>query len=200
MDAAPFVLTAKTPIKKHCMPRYIALLRAINVGGHTVKMEKLRVLFESLQFSGVQTFIASGNVIFESNSKAPENLKSKIEHCLQKALGYDVVTFLRTDAEVTAVAQYKPFPDSAVKSAVAFNVGFLAAPLTLESKHALMKFNSAIDDFQTHGREIYWLCKKKQSESTFSNAVLERALGIRATFRGRNTVMKLAAKYPPLQA
>ena len=51
------------------MPKYVALLRAINVGGHTVKMDHLRSLFEAIGFSNVETFIASGNVIFDSRSK-----------------------------------------------------------------------------------------------------------------------------------
>ncbi len=52
------------------MPKYVALLRAINVGGHTVKMDHLRRLFEALGFTNVETFIASGNVIFDSTSKS----------------------------------------------------------------------------------------------------------------------------------
>ena len=51
------------------MPKYIAFLRAINVGGHIVKMDQLRKLFEELQFEHVEKFIASGNVIFDTKSK-----------------------------------------------------------------------------------------------------------------------------------
>ena len=58
-----------------------------------------------------------------------------------------------------------------------------------------MALKTDIDDFATQEREIYWLCRKKQSESTFSNAVLEKTLGRQATFRGANTVQKMAAKY-----
>ena len=50
------------------MPRYIAFLRALNVGGHTVKMDHLRSLFEALGFGGVESFIASGNIIFDTPS------------------------------------------------------------------------------------------------------------------------------------
>ena len=50
------------------MSRYIAFLKAINVGGHNVKMDQLRKIFESMQFKNVETFIASGNVIFETES------------------------------------------------------------------------------------------------------------------------------------
>lgn len=179
------------------MPRYIALLRAINVGGHIVKMDELRSCFESLEFSGVETFIASGNVIFESSSKATASLERRIESCLHKTFGYEVATFLRTDSEVAAIAQYKPFSDSALKTSATLNIGFVAGPLESETVRKLMKFKSPIDDFHVNDREIYWLCKKKQSESTFSNVLFERSLGVRATFRGMNTILRLAAKYPP---
>jgi uncharacterized protein (DUF1697 family) len=46
------------------MPKYVAFLRAINVGGHTVKMDHLRRLFEALGFTNVETFIASSDVVF----------------------------------------------------------------------------------------------------------------------------------------
>jgi uncharacterized protein (DUF1697 family) len=178
------------------MARYVAFLRAINVGGHIVKMDHLRVHFESLGFSRVETFIASGNVIFEASSEAAANLSGKIESCLGKKLGYEVPTFVRTDSEVAALAQYRPFRDADLKTAGAFCVGFLAEPLGREANRTLMEFKTAIDDFHTQGREVYWLCKKKQSDSTFSNVSFEKRLGIRATFRGMNTIVRLAAKYP----
>ena len=74
------------------MPKYVAFLRAISGGGHTVKMDYLRSLFESLGFSNVETFIASGNVIFDSTSKSTKALEKKIESYLLKTLGYEVVT------------------------------------------------------------------------------------------------------------
>ena len=92
------------------MPKYVAFLRAINVGGHTVKMDQLRSLFEALSFSNVQTFIASGNVIFDSKSKSTKALEKKIESHLQDALGYEVATFIRTTSELAVIADYKPFP------------------------------------------------------------------------------------------
>ncbi|MEW6302369.1 MAG: DUF1697 domain-containing protein [Verrucomicrobiota bacterium] len=176
--------------------RYVAFLRAINVGGHVVKMDALRALFESLGLARVETFIASGNVIFTSSSKS-DRLQTKIEACLHKALGYEVATFLRTDAEVAAIAQHPAFPAAAIQSAGAYCVGFVAAPLRADAIKKLMSLKTAIDDFHVNGREVYWLCRKKQSDSTFSNNAFERALGIRATFRGMNTLLKLSAKYPP---
>ena len=91
------------------MPRLIAFLRAINVGGHNVTMAELRGLFEGLSFMEVETFIASGNVIFKSRSADITTLQRKIESRLLRSLGYEVKTFLRTVPEVAAIARYKPF-------------------------------------------------------------------------------------------
>jgi uncharacterized protein (DUF1697 family) len=174
--------------------KYVAFLRAINVGGHVVKMEVLRAHFASLGFSNVETFIASGNVIFESKAK-PASMQTKIERHLRESLGYEVATFIRTLAKVQAVSQYQPFTAAAVKSAGALCVGFLDGQLDDKACEALMRMKTDIDDFHVHGREVYWLCLNKQSESTFSNAKFERTLKVRATFRGVNTIAKLSAKY-----
>ena len=177
------------------MPRLIAFLRAINVGGHTVTMARLRKEFEALGLQDVETFIASGNVIFTSRSTDAAALEKKIESRLRASLGYEVATFVRTAAEVSAVAACKPFTPAQRDAAGAFCVGFLAKPLDAAAVRGLMAFKTDIDDFSVKGREVYWLCRKKQSESTFSNAGMERALKVRATFRGMNTVARLAAKH-----
>ena len=104
-------------------------------------------------------------------------------------------TFVRTLAEVAAIARYEPFHQSRMQSAGALCVGFLAKPLDAEGKTTLMAMKTAIDDFHVRGRELYWLCGKRQGESTFSNARFEKALAVRATFRGMRTVAQLAARY-----
>jgi uncharacterized protein (DUF1697 family) len=179
------------------MSRFIAFLRAINVGGHNVKMEELRGLFESLGFSNVETFIASGNVIFDAETENSGDLQKQIEAHLHKSLGYEVATFLRTATEIAEIVRYSPFYESKLQAAQTLNVAFLAESLQADTQKALMNLGTEIDEFHVHGREVYWLCKKKQSESSFSNAVFERKLKVQTTFRGWNTVLKLAAKYPP---
>jgi uncharacterized protein (DUF1697 family) len=176
------------------MPRYVAFLRAINIGGRVVKMDRLRKLFEELFFADVETFIASGNVIFESSAGNRASLEAKIEKHLSEALGYEVTAFLRTTDEVRSIADYQPFPEEAAKKAGAFVVGFLRMTLDKKAEKILRGFKSPIDDFQIKNREIYWLCKKRQSQSKFSNAAFEKALGLRSTFRGMNTIKNLAKK------
>ncbi|HUI89625.1 MAG TPA: DUF1697 domain-containing protein [Anaerolineales bacterium] len=177
------------------MTRSIAFLRAINVGGHIVKMDFLRTLFESLGFSNVETFIASGNVLFETNSRSISALEARIEMELREALGYEVATFIRTEAELKAVAVYQAFSRSQLEAAIAFNVAFLKEPPDAAMQRKVMGWKTDIDDFAIHGRELYWLCKKRQSQSTFSNAVLERALGKPSTIRGLETVRKIVARF-----
>jgi uncharacterized protein (DUF1697 family) len=178
------------------MARAIAFLRAINVGGrHTVTMTELRRMFETMGLKDVETFIASGNVIFSAPPGDPAVLQRKIEQHLHKSLGYEVKVFLRTESEVAAIAQYKPFKEARLRTAQVLNVAFLAAPLDAAAIKALLALRTDIDDFHVNGREVYWLCMKKQSESKFSNVRFEKIVATRATFRGLNTVAKLAAKY-----
>lgn len=173
------------------MTKYIAFLRAINVGGHNVKMTELKTLFESLGFSNVETFIASGNVIFETTATDTVKLEKKIEALLKEALGYEVFTFLRTPGEVAAIAKYKPFKTKGE----ALNVAFITEPLDDLPIQKLLALKNEIDDFHVHGREIYWLRQIKPAESKFSNMVLEKTIGRRATIRGINTIQKMAEKY-----
>ena len=175
--------------------RYFAFLRAINVGGHTVKMDALRQLFESLGYANIETFIASGNVIFDSASANTSAREKEIEARLRQALGYDVATFIRSGEELAAIATYRPFPLDELDAARAFNVAFRSSAMDEAVIQLLMNRRTDIDNFHVHGREVYWLCLKKQSESTFSNAVLEKVTGRQSTLRGVNTILKLCEKY-----
>ena len=181
------------------MSRYVAFLRAVNVGGHVVKMDVLRQLFESLGLERVETFIASGNVVFECPETDTSTLERRIMVRLEESLGNTVAAFVRTDAELAEVAASRPFSADRLDTAVARNVAFTHAPIDEETERKLLALATEIDDFSVHGREVYWLCRKRQSESTFSNAVLEKVLGRPSTLRGWNTVTKMTAKWPPAE-
>ena len=175
-------------------PRLFAFLRAINVGGHTVTMAKLRTIFQDLGYADVETFIASGNVMFTSGSKNVAAKEKRIAIRLEDELGYEVATFIRTAAELVAVADHRPFPEARTRGAGAYCIGFMAQPLDASGKRALNALTTEVDEFKTHGREVYWICKKRQHESKFGNVAFERATGAKITFRGAATVAKLAAK------
>ncbi len=175
------------------MARYIAFLRAINVGGHVVKMDKLRGWFEDLDFTQVETFIASGNVIFDSTARKAAVLESKIEQRLQQALGYEVITFVRTVPELAAVTRLDPFQGAAADPQATLYVAFLKERPSKEAQNKLLALKTDYDDFQVHQREAYWLRRQREG-SVFSGAFLERALSAPSTVRNMTTVRKLVAK------
>jgi uncharacterized protein (DUF1697 family) len=178
------------------MTKYVAFLRAINVGGHTVKMDYLRRLFEELAFSGVETFIASGNVIFDSSSRNTLALEKKIERHLQEALGYEVATFVRSIAELEAIALYQPFGETELEAeGSALYIGFLSETPGAEAGRKLRTLSTEVNDFCVNGREFYWLSRQKMSESDISPALLAKTLGMPTTLRNSTTVRKIAAKY-----
>lgn len=194
----PSLASAKTAEKAiiNSMPKYVAFLRAINVGGHTVKMDYLRRLFEEMGFSRVETFIASGNVIFDSASRNTKALERKIEDSLEEALGYKVATFIRTPAELLSIAGYKPFNASDVEAdGNALYIAFVADAPDDEARQKIASRATDVDEFHINGREVYWLCRKKISESKFSGALLEKTLRRQATMRNSTTVRKIASKY-----
>lgn len=176
------------------MHRYAALLRAINVGGHTVKMDVLRAQFEELKLRRVESLIASGNILFDSASTDSGALEARIEKHLQRALGYAVATFLRTTDELTAIVEHEPFGRGNVAESDALHVIFTRTTPTEQSVERVLTLRTPMDDFQVRGREVYWRCRGRTSDSTVSGAVLERALALPATARNITTVRKLAAK------
>jgi uncharacterized protein (DUF1697 family) len=172
--------------------RAIALLRALNVGGHTVKMAALRELFAEMDFTNVTTYIASGNVLFDAEAGDVAALERRIEAHLRTALGYEVATFLRSPAEVAAVAERRPFDADETARAFGMMVAFLKSPPDEAGRERLMGSRRPSDDFAVHGREIYWLRRTQQSETNFGGATLERVLSAPATIRSITTVRKLA--------
>lgn len=89
--------------------RYIAFLRGINVGGHRVKMDRLRQIFIDLGFVNVRSYINSGNIFFDTNEEGRQSMVSRIERQLQLELGYEVSAFLRTTDELEALLTQNPF-------------------------------------------------------------------------------------------
>jgi len=178
------------------MPKYVAFLRAINLGSHTVKMNYLRSLFEAMGFSNAKTFIASGNVIFETASTDSSELERKIEESLQAVLGYGVATFVRTTADLTEIAGYRPFEGSGLDTGNStLYIAFLANPPGDQAVQKLLALATEVNQFHAHGCEIYWLCRTRFSDSGFSGAMLEKALGMPSTIRNASTVKKIAEKF-----
>lgn len=181
--------------------RRFALLRGINVGGRTVRSERLRSAFEAMGFGGVTTFLASGNVVFEpggTDGAATDTaaLEARIQEGLRAALGYDVATFVRSCDELADAASPDRLEASALagEDGVKVNVVFLKSAAPAEIRDRAFALRSGEDDFLAHGGELYWLRRGRMSESP-AWAPLEKVLAGRGTMRTLNTVRRMLAKF-----
>lgn len=181
------------------MIRYFAFLRALNVGGHTVKMSDLRAEFEALGFGHVESFIASGNVIFEVSGRSAADaaaVERKIEARLEHTLGYEVRTFLRTDAELAAIVEHVPFPDTPPGDGDTLQVAFLPVAPPAAEIETVRRLGSELELLEVVGREMYWLIHGGTLDTRITPGVLKRALGgMPMTARNMTTIRRLAAKY-----
>src|SRR5690554_688076 len=181
--------------RKRPMPQYFAFLRGLNVGGHRVKMDHLRSLFEQAGFTDVQTYIASGNVIFRSPSTDVPALERQVESMLKEALGYEVATFIRTTAELQAIATNRMFDVSPDEHVHAILVMFMREPLPEEAREKVLAFKTPFDEFAVEGREIYWLTRRRISDSDVMGSLFDKAVRVPTTMRNMNTIEKLVTRF-----
>jgi uncharacterized protein (DUF1697 family) len=177
--------------------RYVAFLRAVNLAGRrVVKMQDLKKLFETLPAKNVQTFIASGNVIFDSSLKDAAALERRAEARLEQAFGFEIDTFLRTIDELQRIAECRPYHDiaSSGKGGTVY-VGFLREAPGPEAQRQVKAVSTDVHEFRLSQREILWLRRDMPGALDAPVPSLERVLGQRATFRNARTVMRIAAKY-----
>jgi uncharacterized protein (DUF1697 family) len=173
--------------------RFVAFLRAINVGGRNVKMEQLRHIFESIGLTNVETVIASGNVVFDAKTKNAKTLEKKLQTKLEKSLRYLVTTYVRSLDELRAIANCKPFK-KVPKNATLF-IAFATEPPSKAVQEKVLSLQTKTDQFCFRKRELYWLCLTRFSESKFSGPLLEKVLGGRLTVRTSATLARIAAKF-----
>ena len=175
------------------MPRYAALLRAINVGGRNVKMTELCALFEQARLSNVQSVIASGNVLFESRGSDGSALERRIEAALRRGLGYDVPAFVRTGADLDALVEHQPFDSTdPVLPSHTVQVIFTRALIDDERAAKIVALGTAYDEFHVFGREVFWRTRGRSSDSEIKPSAFARAFGDPGTARNITTVRKLA--------
>jgi uncharacterized protein (DUF1697 family) len=176
----------------------IAFLRAINVGGRQAKNTALRATFTRMGFAEVETFIASGNVIFSSAARASAKLEQQIERELLADFDLEMTTYVRTRAEVAAIAERDPFPPASVRGWKSMYVILGKKTFTAAQTRALAALETERDRFAVHGREVYWRCKTVSTDSLVATNQLRKALGpVPTTSRNVTTFRRLAEKYPP---
>ncbi len=177
------------------MERFVAFLRGINLGKRRPPMSQLKELFEEMGFDEVETFIASGNVLFSSKQRRRSELEARIAQQLEESLGYAVDTFVRTAEEVVAIGKAKMFPEDG-EPGVTIHVGFLRDELAPAVACKLTAVRTAEDEFRAGGREYYWLCRVRTPDSKVWTLPEVKALRLpSSSMRNMTSIRKLIAKH-----
>jgi uncharacterized protein (DUF1697 family) len=175
--------------------RFAAFLRGINVGGHRITSSELRLCFQELGFGDVETFRASGNVIFTAQSTSHRELIARIEEGLAASLGYGVPTFLRAAEEVRAIAESQPFAPAQVLAAKGkLQVVMLATRPSSRARQLVLALASDQDRLAFGERELYWLPNGGILDSPLDFKAIGALLGPMTT-RTKNTVSQIAGKH-----
>jgi uncharacterized protein (DUF1697 family) len=172
------------------MSTYVAMIRGINVSGRNlIPMERLRRLFSDCGFEDVRTYIQSGNVVFGAKESASRCVAA-IEKKLGRELGKPIAVIVRTPDELGAIIAENPFLKKKGIDVARLAVSFLEKPPSKERLAAVSAIESGKDQFQSRGRDIYLYCPDGFGNSRLAGR-LERVLGVSATARNWNSVMKL---------
>jgi uncharacterized protein (DUF1697 family) len=173
------------------VPRYVALLRSVNVAGHgRLAMNDLRASFEALGYSDVTTYIQTGNVLFTSSSKSEKNIAAAIEQRLADDFGDSPAVLIRSVADLRRVGSSSPYAKSGADPA-RHHVTFLATPPTKAALAALALPPSGRDELVVDGKEVYVHTPDGYADTKYTGTFLERRLGVVSTTRNWNTVTKL---------
>jgi uncharacterized protein (DUF1697 family) len=173
---------------------YLALLRGINVGGNgIVKMDGLKTLFEGLGFTGVKTYIQSGNVLFDAEEQAQIMLGKKIEARLLREFSIETKTALLSLSELSEVVDNKPDNFGCDDENYKYDVIFTIAPVTASGIQKELKLKEGVDAMSVGEKVVYIARLKKELTKSRFSKIARTAVYPYITIRNWNTVKKLYA-------
>ena len=173
------------------MNTYISILRGINVSGSKmIKMDALKKIYESIGFSNVQTYIQSGNVIFQSKKSVPTDLEKKIAAGILKATNFEVPVLVNEPDEMKETFNNNPFLDKRKEDINFLHVTFLS---DIAQKENIEKIKGAYlpDEFFLSGKNIYLFCPNGYGKTKLTNNFFEHKLKLSATTRNWKTITEL---------
>ena len=174
------------------MTTFVALLRAVNVGGNNqISMSKLRAVLESLGYTGVTTYIQSGNIVLDGKERTAAALVPKLEAAIAHEFGLTIDVVARTTRDLTAVIETNPFR-TRVPDTTKLHVAFLNQPPDRARVNSLDPARFAPDEFAVGASEVYLHCPEGLGRSKLAAAIVAKLAPAPATVRNWNTVNKLA--------
>lgn len=176
------------------MATYLALLRAVNVGGHNkVAMADLRRMVDRLGFTGARTILQSGNLVFEATKRPIAALERLLETETAKRLKVIVDYLVRTADEWTSIVDRNPFPNESKNDPGRLYAMCLKETPSAKRVKALQAAIQGPEIVRADGRQLYMVYPLGMGMSKLTNVVIEKALETRGTARNWNTVLKLSA-------
>jgi uncharacterized protein (DUF1697 family) len=171
---------------------YIAMLRGVNVGGNSLKMEWLRTACEDMGLGDVRTYVQSGNIVFSSPLGAPK-LGPLIKARVDAQVRLPVTVVVRSAAEMAKIVAENPFLKQQGADPTRLHVTFLDSAPIKPALDRLDALAGSRDQYRMAGREIYLHCPINYGETRLSNTAIEKVLGVGATTRNWRTVAALRA-------
>ena len=171
------------------MNTYIALLRGINVSGQKkIRMAELREQLAELPYENIQTYIQSGNIVFQSPEKPLAQLAKEIRGKIAEHYEFDVPTLIKTPAEMEAVVANNPFANEDLKRVY---VTFLEPAPEQVQIDVLGEVDYSPEQYVIQGKILYLFSPLGRGTSKLSNNLFEKKLKVDATTRNWRTVNKL---------
>lgn len=172
------------------MPRYVALLRGINVSGHNIiKMEDLRNLLLLPYLRQVSTYIQSGNVLFESDL-APELLEQQLSEIISKHTGKTITVVCRNKEELQLALKNNPILEQVEKDELKLHIGYFQKTPSVDTIKDLNKYLMPDEVIAIVGKELYF-AGKTIAKSKITNQLIEKKAGSMITLRNLATTQKL---------
>jgi len=171
--------------------KYAAFLRGINVGGkNKIKMETLREICSALGFENVETYINSGNVIFETKKTDDKKLAAKIEKAIEKEFELNIKVIVRTIDEIKNIVENNPFAGE-FENDKDVHVFFLEEEMPAEKREMLLSNNTENERYAVQNREIFSHLRAGVLDSLIGKDYIAKKLKVSATARNWRTVNKI---------
>jgi uncharacterized protein (DUF1697 family) len=174
------------------MQTYISILRGINLGGHnSIKMYELKNLLSKRGLKNIETYIQSGNVIYQHKSISNAKLDTFIQDEILQQFKFEVPVITLTIDELKAIAKSNPFSKDKKKDTLFFHITFLSDEPQKENLDKIICLSYPPDEFIIIGKTVYLYCPNGYGNTKLSNKFLENKLKLSATTRNWKTTKEL---------
>ena len=183
------------------MPVFISMLRGVNVGAHNrIKMDALKVLYESLGFKDARTYVQSGNVIFRAREQDLAKLAKKIQDGIAKRFSFTPSVVVRTKQEMRAAMEASPFRDRGDIEPGKLLVTFLSGAPPAGAEKNLSDLKGYPEELHLRGRELYIYFPNGAGKSKLPWSQVDKLVGVSGTARNWNSVTKMLEMAEQMEA